>query len=578
MKFSQFVLRGVFALSILLIGFSCAVNPVSGKKEISFMSESQELALGKQSDPSIVASFGLYEDQKLQDFINEKGKEMAAISHRPNLPYEFKILDSPVINAFAVPGGYVYFTRGILAHFNNEAEFAGVLGHEIGHVTARHSARAHSKQILGQAGFIIGVIALPGARELAEPASQALQLLFLKNSRDHESESDKLGVEYSTQVGYDAHHMANFFQTLKRKQVEAGVNIPTWQSTHPDPGDRFNRVHQLAEECQAEKGGSYKVNRESYLSMIDGLIYGEDPKGGYVEDDYFYHPVMKFKFPIPRGWQTQNSPTAFRMADKDGKGMMMLTLGEGNTPEAAAQAFNEKQQLRPSRGQRTQVNGMNAYVQVADQVQQQQGQQQQGQQAALKILSYFIEYNGAIYQMHGVTKPTDYASMERTFAYTMEGFNVLTDPSKINRQPDRIKIVKVTRSGTLSSVLQSYKMPQAKMDELSLINGMNLTDQVSNGTLIKLVEYDYLNRGSVLPSQSRTNTQPSTTRPTTTRPTTTSPTTTRPTTTRPTTTKPTTTQPSGNTNPGKTAPPPPRSSTKSSGTTKPGKLKKKNDN
>ena len=147
------------------------------------MSESQELALGKQSDPSIVASFGRYEDEALQAFINEKGMEMAKISHRPNLPFEFKILDSPVINAFAVPGGYVYFTRGILAHFNNEAEFAGVLGHEIGHVTARHSAKAYTKQLLGQIGFMGLIIASKQMREFAEPLSQGMQLMLLKNSR-----------------------------------------------------------------------------------------------------------------------------------------------------------------------------------------------------------------------------------------------------------------------------------------------------------------------------------------------------------------------------------------------------------
>ena len=129
-------------LFIIILGglmlSTCAVNPVTGKKELMFMSEEQEIALGQQSDPSIVAMYGLYEDETLQEFINKKGQEMAAISHRPHLKYEFKILDSPVVNAFALPGGYVYFTRGILAHFNNEAEFAGVLGHEIGHITARH--------------------------------------------------------------------------------------------------------------------------------------------------------------------------------------------------------------------------------------------------------------------------------------------------------------------------------------------------------------------------------------------------------------------------------------------------------
>lgn len=174
------------------------------------MSEGQELALGKESDPSIIAQYGVYENAQLQAFITEKGKQMAAISHRPNLNYEFKILDSPVVNAFAVPGGYVYFTRGIMGHFNNEAEFAGVLGHEIGHIAAKHSAQQYSKQMLTQVLFIGGMIVSEDFRKFADVAEQGIGLLFLKFSRDNETESDKLGVEYSTKIGYDAHEMAGF--------------------------------------------------------------------------------------------------------------------------------------------------------------------------------------------------------------------------------------------------------------------------------------------------------------------------------------------------------------------------------
>jgi predicted Zn-dependent protease len=178
------------------------------------MSKGQEIAMGQQSDPEIVAFFGLYDDERLQRFINEKGKQMAAVSHRKELPYEFKIVDSPVVNAFAVPGGFVYFTRGIMAHFNNEAEFAGVLGHEIGHITARHSAKQYSNAMLGQIGLVAGSVISPEFAQLADVAQQGLQLLFLKFGRDAESQSDKLGVEYSTKIGYDASEMAGFFSTL----------------------------------------------------------------------------------------------------------------------------------------------------------------------------------------------------------------------------------------------------------------------------------------------------------------------------------------------------------------------------
>src|SRR5688500_19503686 len=236
--------------SILLLYFlfsSCAKNPVTGKNDFMLMSKSQEVAMGQQSDPEIKAFFGVYEDPKLQQFINEKGQQMASISHRKDLKYEFKIVDSPVVNAFAVPGGYVYFTRGIMAHFNNEAEFAGVLGHEIGHITARHSAKQYSNAQLAQIGLVAGSALSPTFAQYADLANTGVSLLFLKFGRDAESQSDKLGVEYSTKIGYDAQEMAGFFQTLDRLSSKAGgEEVPTFLSTHPDPADREEKVAKLA--------------------------------------------------------------------------------------------------------------------------------------------------------------------------------------------------------------------------------------------------------------------------------------------------------------------------------------------
>ena len=333
---SLYFLKVTFPLIIfsMIIG-SCSRNPVTGKKEVMLMSSKQERALGEQSDPGIVASFGSYQNPTMQKFIDEKGQEMAKISHRPSLAYEFKILDSPVINAFAVPGGFVYFTRGIMAHFNNEAEFAGVLGHEIGHITARHSAKQYSKSMIAQVGLIVGIVASKEFRQFAQEAQQGVGLLFLKFGRDNESESDRLGVEYSTKIGYDAHHMANFFQTLHRMRGD-GETIPTFLSTHPDPLDRYNKVHDLATKWQADDLKSkYDVGRDSYLRMIDGLIYGEDPRQGYVENNNFYHPELKFQFPIPSGWNTQNSPAQFQMVPQNGKSMMVLTLAQEKSLDEA---------------------------------------------------------------------------------------------------------------------------------------------------------------------------------------------------------------------------------------------------
>ena len=336
---------GRFALLILgfLIVESCAVNPVTGKRQVMFMSESQEIALGAQSDPAVVAQFGLYNDDKLQAFIKEKGQEMASISHRSHLKYEFKVVDSPVLNAFALPGGYVYFTRGILAHFNNEAQFAGVLGHEIGHITARHGASQQSKQMLYSGGLILGMVLSPELASMGELASQSLGLLFLKFGRDDETQSDQLGVEYSTKIGYDAKEMARFFGVLDRVSGGPEGRVPTFMSTHPDPADRNVKVEQYAKEWQAKTPGkNFEVNRDSYLRLIDGIVYGEDPRQGFVENNNFYHPDLKFQFPTPQGWQVQNSPQQVAMAPKGGKAIMIMNLAQGQSLEAAAQATNEQ--------------------------------------------------------------------------------------------------------------------------------------------------------------------------------------------------------------------------------------------
>ncbi|WP_215241491.1 M48 family metalloprotease [Dyadobacter helix] len=478
----------LFCLAALGMLAGCSRNPVTGKKEIIFMSQEKEIALGAESHPSVVATMGLYDDKNLQAFINEKGHAMAKISHRPDLPYQFFIVDSPVVNAFAVPGGYVYFTRGIMAHFNNEAEFAGVLGHEIGHITARHSARQQTTQILGQVGLMAGMVLSPQIRGMADQAQQAVGMLLLSYSREHETESDEIGVQYSSKIGYDAHEMADFFGTLKKISEKSGQSIPTFQSTHPDPGDRLKKVDALATKYQAANPGKYNVNRDAYLRKIEGLIYGVDPKQGFVENNQFYHPELRFQFPVPSGWQYENSPVQFQMAPKDGKSMMLFTLAEGKTLEDAAQTIIKNYSLQVSENSKTTINGNPALVMVSKQVQQSQGGQQQATQTAentTQVATWLIQYNGSIYAIHGVATAGSFAASTGQFKNVAQGFKSLTDPNILGRQPERVRIKTVQREGSLRDVLKDLNMPDSKMDDLAIINGMDLKDRVEKGSLIK---------------------------------------------------------------------------------------------
>lgn len=475
--------------SVLLVLSSCSRNPVTGKKELNFMSESQELSLGKESDPQIVAQYGLYENAGLQSFINEKGKQMGAISHRPNLTYEFKILDSPIVNAFAVPGGYVYFTRGIMCYFNNEAEFAGVLGHEIGHIAAKHSARQQRDQILGQVLFMGGVIFSEKFRQFADVAQQGMGLLFLKNSRDHETESDKLGVEYSTKIGYDARQMSEFFQTLKKLGGEDGA-IPTFLSTHPDPGDRFNKTAQWAADIQKNMDVSrLNVNRNEYLKRIDGIIYGEDPKQGYVENNIFYHPELKFQFGVPNGWKLVNMPTQVQMAPSDGKALMLFGMAPGSDLQAAKNEVIKQYKLNVIESTNINVNGLPAIAILADVAQDNTNGAQQTE--AIKVLTYLISYDQKIFMFHGVSAKTDFNNYFGQFQNTMKTFKQLTDVAKINRKPATVRIVILNAPMTLQQALTENKMPSARFNELAMLNGMELSSKLEKGTLIKVLGGEY---------------------------------------------------------------------------------------
>ena len=473
------VIAACLAATIFIFN-QCARNPVTGKKQIVTMSEAQELSMGKEADPQIIAQFGLYEDSTFQRYMRQKGRELAALSHRPDIAYDFRVLNSPVVNAFAIPG-YVYFTRGIMAHFNNEAQFEGVLGHELGHIAARHTVIQQRNAMLGQVGILAGIIVSPTFGRFAESAMQGLQLMLLKYSRDDEREADRLGVEYSTKASYDATQMADFFNTLKRQGEQSGAEpLPNLLSTHPDPGERYQTVSQLATEWKQKQNlTNPKVNRDSYLRMIEGIIYGEDPREGYVEASVFYHPELRFQFPIPTGWAYQNTPQVVQMAPKDGKALMMLALAQGNGLQQAASTVMQQYQLQVIGSRETTVNGLSALMVEA--------QQQQQTGGVIRTLSYFIQYNNAIYHILGVTSAADYNAYTSYFLHTMQNFRQLTNAAKINKKPERIHIRTVNTAGTLEQVLRNFNMPAARLNELAILNGMNLTDRVMQGTLIKVV-------------------------------------------------------------------------------------------
>ncbi|MFQ5639499.1 MAG: M48 family metalloprotease [bacterium] len=473
------VRSGFFIVLVLQFFLSCATNPVTGKRELSLLSTNDEIRLGADADKQIVAQYGLYDDPKISEYIDGLGQKMAQISHRPKLQWHFRVLDSPVINAFALPGGYVYITRGILGYMNSEAELAGVVGHEIGHVTARHGARAYTRAQLAQAGLTAGYLFSETFRQFSDVAQLGVGLLFMRFSRDQERQSDQLGVDYSTTVGYDASNMSHFFGTLNRLQEQSGQSLPGWFSTHPNPADREERTLQLAKVAQQNSGQTrFSTKRESYLALIDGVVFGEDPRQGFVENGMFYHPTLDFQFPVPRDWQLNNTPQEVQMVNKKQSAGIQFRLAEAASARAAADKFVADNAAQNVISDYARVNGLNAEIRVSTIA---------AQSGEMKVRSFFIEKGGRVYVFHGFCSPSSYDNHLRDFNYTMNNFDRLRNRQAKNKKPTRVKVVRVRRSSTLKNFLSRYPSGDVTAETLAIVNGMQLTDRVKPGDRIKVL-------------------------------------------------------------------------------------------
>jgi predicted Zn-dependent protease len=437
---------------------------------------------GAKPDPQVIAQFGMFENPKLQQYITTQGKRMTAISDRPG-DYGFTIVDSPIINAFATPDGHVYFTRGIMAYFNNEAQFTGVLGHELGHITARHGQKQQTRSTITSILLAGASMASKTIASIAQPLSSVVGVGLLKYSRDAENEADVLGVKYSSKVGYDASQMADFFLTLERtEKASGGGSTPGFLSTHPNSADRYQRVKSLAAQSKQTLGNrTLTVNRDSYLRSIDGLPYGEDPRQGFVESGVFYLPEQKLRMPVPSGWKTQNSTDQFQMAEPNGKAALILTSAGTGTPAEAAQALVKQLGLSSPSSQQTTLNSFPALVVEGDQAAQDQ------QSAPAHVRAYLIQDGKSVYALIGLAPNASFTTYAPQLANVAQGFQRLTDASKLNRQPERIRVKTATAATTLASALAASGVPSSRYEEVAILNGMETNAKLSKGMLYKVV-------------------------------------------------------------------------------------------
>lgn len=467
------------ALSFLAVGSGCAVNPVTHRPQVMLVSEAQEKQLGQQADPDIVAQYGVIEDQRLSDYATGIGQRLVDVSHRKELAFTFRVLDDPVVNAFALPGGYVYVTRGILAYLGSEAALAGVMGHEVGHVTARHGAQRMTKQMIVGVGLgAIGLLSERLAGTLGTIGNAAATLVLLKYSRDDERQADQLGVEYATALGYDTRDMAAFFSELSRMDAQSGTRLPTWTSTHPDPGERHEKILALT----AQAGRPDLVSkRDEYLSMIDGLVFGSDPRQGYVDGGRFLHPELRLQFPIPSGWQVQNSRSQVVLSPAQDDLAVVFTLAKEGSPAAAADAFGQGEGLRVVERSDVQVAGQPAVRLVSE---------AQAEGGALGVVSTFVALQGHVFVFHGLAPAANLAQARPTLLAPVDGFGPLTDPAALAVKPVRLRVVQAKRAGPFSQVAADWPLPpRAGLDlqGLAIMNDLELEAPVQAGQKLKVL-------------------------------------------------------------------------------------------
>ncbi|HEY5734062.1 MAG TPA: M48 family metalloprotease [Gammaproteobacteria bacterium] len=326
----------VISLFITLQG--CSVNPATGEQDLVLMSESQEIALGRAGHAEILQEYKQYPDHNLSTYVQKIGERVAKNSHRDDIIYRFTVLDSAEVNAFALPGGYIYITRGILAYLNSEDELAAVLAHEIGHVTARHAVRRHSTATLtGIAGAILASQSgVHGAGDIVNVLGTALVRGY---GREHELEADRLGANYLARAGYDPESMIDVVRLLKNQELFEQELARVEQrkprtyhglfSTHPDNDQRLQSVIR-ASKTISPSGNTVKKSRGEFLTMLNGVTYGPASSEGVIRGARFYHQELNFSIEFPARWHINNEPNRVVATSPDNDGLVALTVHERN--------------------------------------------------------------------------------------------------------------------------------------------------------------------------------------------------------------------------------------------------------
>jgi predicted Zn-dependent protease len=473
------------------------VNPVTGKTERSVMSEADEIAEGKKAHTQVLSEYGVIKNAAVQAYVNDVGQRLAKQSQRANLQWTFTALDSPEINAFALPGGYVYITRGLMVYLESEADLAGVIGHEIGHVTARHGAqRATRQQDAGLgvlAASVLGAVleakGMGGAGQMASDISQTAAAGYVsKYGREQELQADGLGAEYLTRINFDPRNMIDVINVLKNQERFAadtakaqGRPVPeqnTWLASHPSNDQRLDTITKLA--AQYKTAAAYKdEGRSRYQQILEGMTFGESPDQGLTRGRNFYHSGLGFAMTAAEGWRIQNETDQIMVVNNAGDAGVIVKIA----PPDAGKTHDEivKKLINPDTGraERLQINGLAATRFVGTQV------AKNGQRQNTDVTLINGPASGVYVFIHAAK---DAAALQRNRPQMIETentFRALTASDKAAARPWLMRTVPMPRGG-FAELARSSPITNPEQ-QLRLLNGVYGGGDIKPGTAVKTV-------------------------------------------------------------------------------------------
>jgi predicted Zn-dependent protease len=491
----KWALSALVAAALLGCG-SKTINPVTGREERSVMSEQDEVQAGAQAHLEVLKEYGVLKNQRVQNYVNDIGQKLAKLSHRGTLKWTFTVLDSPEINAFALPGGYVYITRGIMAYLDSEADLAGVIGHEIGHVTARHGAQRATRQqdaaLVGLLGGVLGaVLDAKGGGGIGQQLGQASQAAaagyVAKYGREQELQADGLGAEYLSRVNYDPRNMIDVIRVLKDqerfaqdvaraegKPVSEGGN--SWLASHPSNDERLSAIGRVAAQYQANKNYQDE-GRLRYLQMIDGMPFGENAEQGLTRGRNFYHSSLNFAMTAPNGWRIVNEAEQLNLVAPTGAAALIVQLAPPNAGRNHEEVIRNV--VKPGRVERYTLNGIAAthFTGVV---------QGQGGQRGVE-LTVATGAGGQHFLMIYAAK--DGATLQASRAALREAeasFRAMTAQDVAAAKPWVLRTASLPRDG-FAGLARSAPMSTLPEQQLKLMNGVYSSGAVQPGAMVKVV-------------------------------------------------------------------------------------------